>query len=77
MENNLSPVLIHGVLKSQLVPNIPTPLKLWARSIDDIFVSFPNDHNHVDYLISLNNYDDYLVGSVPTKDMQKTSSTQF
>ena len=41
-------------LVSQLVPNIPTPIKFWARFVDDIFVLFPSNHDHNDFLISLN-----------------------
>ena len=55
--NNLSLVvscLCMVIFESQLVPNIPTPMKLWARYVDDIFVLFPNYHDHDDYLISLN-----------------------
>ena len=26
-------------------------MKLWARYVDDIFVLFPNDHNHNEYLV--------------------------
>ena len=56
MENKLRPVvsrLWKEFLKSLLVLNIPTLMKLYARYVDDIFWLFPNDHNPDNYLISL------------------------
>ena len=45
----------------QLVPNIPTLIKLWASYVDDMFVFFsPNYHDLNDYLISLNMLSDSI-----------------
>ena len=50
----------YEVFEPKLVSNIPTPIELWALYVNDIFVKFPNDHDHDDFLISLN----MLYGSI-------------
>ena len=40
-------------LESQVVPNIPSPIRLWARHVDDIFVLFPNDSDSIKFIIAV------------------------
>ena len=62
MGNNLSPVvscLYMEFFQFQLVSNIPTAMKLWTCYDDDIFMLVTNDHDHDDYILSLNMLSDY------------------
>ena len=84
MGNNLSLVvscLYMEFFQSQLVPSLPTSIRLWARYFDDIFVLFPNDHDPNDFLTSLKLLSDSLKFTVEEecepgkdeKDIQKKS----
>ena len=59
---------VHGVL---LIPSIPTPIKLWGRYVDEKFVLFPNDHDHIDFLVSLNLHSDSIILTVEEECEQK------
>ena len=70
----MSPVvscLYMKFFETQLIPNLPTPINLWVRYIDDIFLLFPNDHDYDDYLRSLNMISDSIKFIVEVESEQK------